>query len=86
MCISKIFSVIQRIQKWSQKQQGKNIFRLLIAIAFRYHHYERFYSQIDLTKLTIVNGEPGNSLNKCINFLDAAPLKGCVRYIFASLF
>ena len=64
--------------KWSQKQQAKRkySFRLLIAIAFRYHHYERFQSKIDLTKLNIVNAEPGNSLNnKCVHLLDATPLK-----------
>ena len=48
----------------------------MIVIAFRHHHYEYFFSQINLTKLTIVKGEPGKSLNKkCICFLDDAPLK-----------
>ena len=65
--------------KWSQKQQAKrkHSFRLLIAIAFRYHHYEHFYSKIDLTnRRNIVNAESGNSLNnKCVHFLDANPLK-----------
>ena len=52
----------------------KNSFRLLIAIAFGYHHYEHFDSQIDLNKFTIAKGKPGNSLNKnCVHFLDAAP-------------
>ena len=51
----------------------KHSCRLLIAVAFRYRHYEHFYSQIDLT---IVKGEPGNSLNKkCVYFWDAAPLQ-----------
>ena len=54
----------------------KHSCRLLIAVAFRYRHYEHFYSQIDLAKLTIVKGEPGNSLNKkFVYFLDASPLQ-----------
>ena len=45
-------------------------------IAFRYHHYECFCSQIDLTKLTVVDGGLGNSLNKkCVYFSDGASLK-----------
>ena len=47
----------------------KHSCRLLIAV-------EHFYSQIDLAKLTIVKGEPGNSLNKkFVYFLDASPLQ-----------
>ena len=44
-------------------------------IAFRYHNYEYFCSQINLTKLTIVKGEPDNINKKSIYFLDAIPLK-----------
>ena len=84
-----ILPVILKIQKWRQKQQAKkHSFRLLIATAFRYHHYECFCSQIHLTKLTVVKGEPGNHLDKrCVPFLDAAPLKmqrkaGCFFFFF----
>ena len=59
-----------------KKKNTLHSYRLLIAIAFRYHHYEHFYSQIDVNKLTIVNGKPGNSVNNnCDHFLDVAPLK-----------
>ena len=34
------------------KTINKQSFRLMIAIDFRYHHNERFYSQINLTKFT----------------------------------
>ena len=54
----------------------KYSFRLLMAIAFRYHHHECFYSQIDLTKLTIAEGGLGNNLNKNrVRFSDTASLK-----------
>ena len=58
-----------------KKQQAKkHSFRLLIAIAFRYHHYERFYSQINLSKLAIVKGEPGNTVNKKVSIFWMLPL------------
>ena len=54
-----------------------------MAVGFRYHHYECFCSQIDLTKLTIVEGGLGNSLyKKCIHFSDAAPLKNQQKCYF----
>ena len=57
----------------------KHSFRLLMAMVFVYHHYECFGSQIELTNLTIVKGEPDNSQNKNARFLNAVPLK---MYIF----
>ena len=56
-----------------------------MAIAFRYHHYECFCSQIELTNLTIVKGGLGNSLNKkSVCFSEAAPLKMQYKcYIFS---
>ena len=54
----------------------KTFIQVIDDNSFRYHHYEYFCSQIDLTKLTIVKGRLGNSLNKkCVCFSDAAPLK-----------
>ena len=54
----------------------KHLFRLLMAIVFRYYHYECFSSLINLTKLTFVEGGLGNSLNKnCVRFSDTASLK-----------
>ena len=35
-----------------------------MATAFKYHPYECFGSQIQLSKLSIVKGEPDNSQNK----------------------
>ena len=51
-----------------------------MTIAFRYHHYKRFRSQIDLTKLTIVEGGLGNSLNKKNMSLLLKMLIFCVEY------
>ena len=46
------------------------------SIVFRYHHYACFFSQIDLTKLAIVESGLNNSLNKkIVSFSDAASLK-----------
>ena len=82
--ISRIFPIILRIWKYRQAQQPKkHSLRLLIATAFRYHHCECFCSQIDLTELTIVKGEPDNNLNKkCVCLLNAAPKKCSKKAVF----
>ena len=46
-------------------------------------HYACFCSQIDLTKNTIVMGEPGKSLNKkCVRFFDAAKMQPKCAFFF----
>ena len=53
----------------------KKTFRLLTAKAFRYH-YESFCSQIHLTKLAVVKGEPDHNLvKKWVRSLGAVFLK-----------
>ena len=61
----------------------KYSFRLLMAIAFKYHHYECFGSQIELTELTIVKGKTGNSLNKNVSvFWTFSLLKYSIFFAF----
>ena len=38
-----------------------------MARAFKYHRYKCFGSQIELTKIPIVMGKPGNSQNKNVS-------------------
>ena len=71
------------IERMDERTNGQNLFyRTLLVVqqpkkhSFRFLMAICFCSQIDLIKLTIVEGGQGNSLNqKCICFSDVTSLK-----------